>query len=147
MIKKIREIQTCNSSKIEFKTYFVLAPFLSFVESGSAKNAESLIKQDYNKCKQVFIDCSKFEDEAVKYMVQCYTSESQIKANIKELLVIKDAATKLKINQEAVVSSSTSKNSAKAAGKHIREKRQKNSVSVSCSTYITEVETVDKLFT
>ena len=80
-------------------------------------------------------------------MIQCYTSESQIKANIKELLVIKDAATKLKINQEAVVNSSTSKNSAKAAGKHIREKRQKNSVSVSCATYIEEVETVDKVFT
>ena len=39
-------------------------------------------------------------------MVKCYTSVSQIKSNIKELLVIKDAATKLKTNQEAVVNSS-----------------------------------------
>ena len=80
-------------------------------------------------------------------MIQCYTSQTQIKANIKELLVIKDAATKLKTNQEAIVSTSDSKNSAKAAGKHNREKRQKNSVSVTCSTYIEEVETVDKVFT
>merc|ERR1712106_868232 len=126
---KIPDIQDCNKA------------------SGSAKNAEKLLSKDYKACKQEFIKCSKYEDDAIEYMIQCYTSQTQIKANIKELLVIKDAATKLKTNQEAIVSTSDSKNSAKAAGKHNREKRQKNSVSVTCSTYIEEVETVDKVFT
>merc|ERR1712025_667410 len=72
-------------------------------KSGSAKNAEKMINQDHKNCKKAFIACSKYEDEAIEYMIQCYTSETQIKANIKELLVIKDAATKLKTNQEFVV--------------------------------------------
>merc|ERR1719317_1892706 len=96
--------------------------------SGSASKAEKLINADHKNCKKQFIACSKYEDEAIEYMIECYTSETQIKANIKELLVIKDAATKLKTNQEAVVKSSQNKNTAKEAGRHNREKRQKNEV-------------------
>merc|ERR1711915_215883 len=98
LAKKIKRIQDCNTGV------------------GSAKKAEQSIKKDYAKCKNVFINCSKMEDDAIEYMIQCYTSASQIKKNIKELITIKDAATKLKKNQEAVVSSSQSKNSAKEAG-------------------------------
>ena len=64
----------------------------------------------------------------------CYTSASTIKANVVELLKIKDACTKLKTNQEAVVS--TSKESK-------RQKRGKSSEVVTCSVYITEVETLN----
>ena len=59
------------------------------------------------------------------------------------MLQIKDAATKLKTAQEAVVSSSAKANSKDSRS---RQKRQKNSEVVSCATYITEVETVDKLY-
>ena len=121
---------------------FYIVSFSS--DSGSASKAEKLINADHKNCKKQFIACSKYEDEAIEYMIQCYTSETQIKANIKELLVIKDAATKLKTNQEAVVKSSQTKNSAKEAGRNNREKRQKNAESVTCATYIEEVETVDK---
>ena len=103
------------------------------VETGSAKNAEKSIKADHEKCKKVFINCSKLEDDAVEYMIQCYTSISQIKKNIKELLLIQDAAKKLKTNQQAVVDSSESKNAAKQSGKLSREKRQKNEKSVTCA--------------
>merc|ERR1719369_996707 len=126
--KKIKRIQDCNTGV------------------GSAKKAEQSIKKDYAKCKNVFINCSKMEDDAIEYMIQCYTSASQIKKNIKELMTIKDAATKLKNNQDAIVSSSQSKNSAKEAGLRIREKRQKNEESVTCETYITQVKEVDTYY-
>ena len=54
-------------------------------------------------------------------MIKCYTSKTQVQKNIQELLQIKDAATKLKTAQEAVVSSS------KQANGNKRQKRQKNS--------------------
>ena len=99
-----------------------------------AKDAEKQFDKDYKKCKEVFQKCSKLEDEALEYMINCYTSASTIKANVVELLKIKDACTKLKTNQEAVVS--TSKESK-------RQKRGKSSEVVTCSVYITEVETLN----
>ena len=80
-------------------------------------------------------------------MVKCYTSASQITRNIKELLVIKDSATKLITHQEAVVQSSKSINTAKDVEKQNREKRQENSESVTCATYITQVKELNKVFT
>ena len=62
-------------------------------------------------------------------MIKCYTSAATIKANLKELLKIKDSCEKLKTNQEAIVSTSSNK----------RVKRQKSSESVTCATYITQV--------
>ena len=62
-------------------------------------------------------------------MIKCYTSAATIKANLKELLKIKDSCEKLKTNQEAIVKTSSNK----------RVKRQKNSGSVTCATYITQV--------
>ena len=67
-------------------------------------------------------------------MIKCYTSAASIKANLKELLKIKDAATKLKTNQEAIVSTSQS------SGRRV--KRQKNSESVTCATYNVQVSTL-----
>merc|ERR1719244_1932316 len=110
------------------------------------KKAEQSIKKDYAKCKNVFINCSKMEDDAIEYMIQCYTSASQIKKNIKELMTIKDAATKLKNNQDAIVSSSQVKTQQRKAGLRIREKRQKNEESVTCETYITQVKEVDTYY-
>ena len=70
----------------------------------------------------------------MEYMIKCYTSAASIKANLKELLKIKDAATKLKTNQEAIVSTSQS------SGRRV--KRQKNSESVTCATYNVQVSTL-----
>ena len=100
-----------------------------------AKDAESKINDEYKACKAAFIKCSKLEDEALEYMIKCYTSAATIKANLKELLKIKDSCTKLKTNQEAIVSTSTS------SGRRV--KRQKNSESVTCATYITQVTTLN----
>ena len=91
-----------------------------------------------------FINCSKEEDLAVEYMVQCYTSQSQIKANIKELMIIKDAASKLLQNQQAIVSTSQ-RNLGNQLGSK-REKRMKNKNTVTCAFYITEVAAVEKLY-
>merc|ERR1719458_615380 len=107
-----------------------------------AKDLENSIKTDTRLCKQAFINCSQTEDEALEYMIKCYTSKTQVEKNIQELLQIKDAASKLKTAQEAVVSSSKQAN----GDSRSRGKRQKNSEVVSCATYITEVETVDKLY-
>ena len=99
-----------------------------------AKDIEKQFDKDYKQCKAVFQKCSKLEDAALEYMIMCYTSASTIKANVVELLKIKDACTKLKTNQEAVVS--TSKESK-------RHKRGKSSEVVTCAVYITEVETLN----
>ena len=72
----------------------------------SVNKMEIEMKTVMPKCMDNFINCSKEEDLAVEYMVQCYTSQSQIKANIKELMIIKDAANKLYQNQQAIVSTS-----------------------------------------
>ena len=87
---------------------------LCIPSSGSASKAEKLINRDYKTCKKKFI-------EAVEYMVKCYTSASQIEHNIKELLIIKDTATKLITHQEAIVNSSKSINTAKAVGNNFRK--------------------------
>ena len=89
---------------------------------------ENSIKADTRNCKAAFINCSQTEDEALEYMIKCYTSKTQVQKNIQELLQIKDAATKLKTAQEAVVSSS------KQANGNKRQKRQKNSEVVFCQT-------------
>ena len=109
--------------------------FFYSISFSSAKDAEKKINDEHKACKAAFIQCSKLEDEALEYMIKCYTSAATIKANLKELLKIKDACTKLKTNQEAIVSTSTS------SGRRV--KRQKNSESVTCSTYITQVSTLN----
>ena len=67
-------------------------------------------------------------------MIKCYTSQDTITSNLKELLQVKDSCTKLKTNQEALVTSSR-------AGWKVH--RQKNSDSVTCATYITQVTTLN----
>ena len=101
-----------------------------------AKDSEKLIKADYQNCKQVFINCSKLEDAAVEFMISCYTSLAGVKANVKKLLQVQDATTKLKTNQESLVNSSTS-------GRRV--KRGKNEEAVTCATYITQVTTFENV--
>ena len=96
----------------------------------SAKDLENSIKAGTRLCKEAFINCSQTEDEALEYMVKCYTSQTQVEKNIQELLQIQDAAAKLKTALEAVVSGS----------------EEANSNIVSCATYITEVEKVETLY-
>ena len=97
----------------------------------SAKDLENSIKAGTRLCKEAFINCSQTEDEALEYMIKCYTSQTQVEKNIKELLQIQDAASKLKTALEAVVNSSGV---------------QESSTIVSCATYITEVEKVETLY-
>ena len=97
-----------------------------------AKDSEKLIKSDYSNCKQAFINCSKLEDAAIEYMVGCYTSIAGVKANVKKLLQVQDATTKLKTNQESLVSTNSG-----------RVKRSKNSETVTCATYITQITTFE----
>ena len=96
-----------------------------------AKDSEKLIKADYNKCKQVFINCSKLEDAAIEYMVSCYTSITGVKENVKKLLQVQDATTKLKKNQENKINASTSARQ--------RVKRQ----TLTCASYITKITTIE----
>ena len=124
------DVKSCNIGKKLKKWVFTLFAFLFSL----AKDAEQKINDEYKTCKQAFIACSKLEDEALEYMIKCYTSAASIKANLKELLKIKDAATKLKTNQEAIVSTSQS------SGRRV--KRQKNSESVTCATYNVQVSTL-----
>ena len=98
----------------------------------SAKDLENSIKAGTRLCKEAFINCSQTEDEALEYMVKCYTSQTQVEKNIEELLQIQHAASKLKTALEAVVSASEEANS--------------NGTIVSCATYITEVEKVETLY-
>ena len=95
-----------------------------------AKNIERSFQDELKNCKGKFINCSKLEDEALEYMVNCYTSSSSVKSNIEELLYIKDSASKLKTSYQSLIDSQSSR----------RKKRQKNTESVTCSTFITEVE-------
>ena len=126
------DVKSCNIGKKFKKNYFnTLFKFLLSL----AKDAEQKINDEYKTCKAAFIACSKLEDEALEYMIKCYTSAASIKANLKELLKIKDSCTKLKTNQEAIVSTSSSSSK--------RVKRQKNAESVTCSTYITQVTTLN----
>ena len=125
-----------------FSTYRVFVEWYIHKLFVLAKDLENSIKTDTRLCKQAFINCSQTEDEALEYMIKCYTSKTQVEKNIQELLQIKDAASKLKTAQEAVVTSSKQAN----GDSRSRGKRQKNSEVVSCATYITEVETVDKLY-
>ena len=90
---------------------------------------EQKFNADYKNCKSVFIACSKLEDEAIEYMIKCYTSSSSVQSNIKELLYIKDASTKVKTVSTSLVSDSRR-----------RVKRQKNTEEVTCAYYITEVQ-------
>ena len=101
----------------------------------SAKDLENSIKAGTRLCKEAFINCSQTEDEALEYMVKCYTSQTQVEKNIEELLQIQDAASKLKTALEAVVSASETANS-----------NGQSSTIVSCATYITEVEKVEMLY-
>ena len=94
-----------------------------------AKEMEQKFNADYKNCKSVFIACSKLEDEAIEYMIKCYTSSSSVQSNIKELLYIKDASTKVKTVSTSLVSDSRR-----------RVKRQKNTEEVTCAYYITEVQ-------
>ena len=96
-----------------------------------AKDAESEIKDDYKSCKTAFIRCSKLEDEALEYMVKCYTSPHLMKKNLKELLQIKDSCEKLQENLEAKIITTT-----KLERTVIN---QKNTDSVTCSTYLEKV--------
>ena len=98
-----------------------------------AKDSEKLIKSDYSNCKQAFINCSKLEDAAIEFMVGCYTSITGVKANVKKLLEVQDATTKLKTNQENLVSANSRR----------RSKRQKNTETVTCATYITQITTFE----
>ena len=90
---------------------------------------ENSFKSDLQTCKQKFINCSKLEDEALEYMVNYYTSSSSVKSNIEELLYISDSASKLKTAYQSLISSQSRK----------RQKRQKNTESVTCTYFLTEV--------
>ena len=68
-----------------------------------AKDSENLLQPDYVNCKKAFINCSKLQDKAIEYMVGCYTSITGVKTNMKKLVLVVDAATKLKTNQESLV--------------------------------------------
>ena len=96
-----------------------------------AKDSESLLKTDYANCKQTFINCSKLEDAAIEYMVSCYTSITGVKENVKKLLQVQDATTKLKKNQENKINASTSARQ--------RVKRQTQT----CASYITQITTIE----
>ena len=69
-------------------------------------------------------------------MIKCYTSLTGVKANVKKLLQVQDATTKLKTNQQSIVNSSSSSG---------RVKRQKNTESVTCATYITQTTTYESV--
>merc|ERR1711962_1803161 len=119
-----------------------------------AKNIEKALNDDYKNCKKVYINCSQTEDKALEYMINCYTSEARVKRNIKELLAMKDSANKLITNQEVIVSTSETKSGRwkRFALDSInerelsRQKRQKIEESITCATYIEEIEQVDALF-
>merc|ERR1711962_826891 len=119
-----------------------------------AKNIEKGLNDDYKNCKKVYINCSQTEDKALEYMINCYTSEARVKRNIKELLAMKDSANKLITNQEVIVSTSETKSGRwkRFALDSInerelsRQKRQKIEESITCATYIEEIEQVDALF-
>merc|ERR1711962_420666 len=119
-----------------------------------AKNIEKALNDDYKNCKKVYINCSQTEDKALEYMINCYTSEARVKRNIKELLAMKDSANKLIANQEVIVSTSETKSGRwkRFALDSInerelsRQKRQKIEESITCATYIEEIEQVDALF-
>ena len=116
-----------------------MAKNINFFPSFTAKDAEKKLNDDFKTCKAAFIACSKLEDAALEYMIKCYTSVATIKANLVELLKIKDSCEKLKTNQEAIVSTSQS------SGRRV--KRQKNSESVTCATYIVQVSVLNVVST
>ena len=68
----------------------------------------------------------------MEYMINCYTSLTGVKANVKKLLQVQDATTKLKTNQETIANTTSR-----------RVKRQKNTESVTCATYIVQVTTFE----
>ena len=100
-----------------------------------AKDAEKLFDSDYKSCKSAFIRCNKLEDQALEYMIKCYTSSSSVKTILKNLLQIQDSISKVNTVLASVVASS-------ANGTGRRVKRQKTSEVVTCATYTTEVTTL-----
>ena len=126
MTKQVKECNIGMSCPILCNTKF----FTKFL---IAKDAENKIKDDYKSCKAAFINCSKLEDDALEYMVKCYTSTDLIKTNLKELLQIKDSCTKLQKNLETKINTTTSER---------RVIKQKISDSITCSTYVTQVTTL-----
>ena len=101
-----------------------------------AKDAEKKINDDFKACRAAFINCSKLEDDALEYMVKCYTSAGLIKTNLKELLQIKDSCAKLQKNLEAKINTTASERSVK---------KQRISDSITCSTYLLQVTAVNNV--
>lgn len=101
-----------------------------------AKDAEKKINDDFKACRAAFINCSKLEDDALEYMVKCYTSTGLIKTNLKELLQIKDSCVELQKNLEAKINTTASEQSVK---------RQRISDSITCSTYLSQVTAVNNV--
>ena len=79
-----------------------------FIHDFAAKSMEKHIQSPLSTCKEASRVCSKLEDEAAAFMVDCYTSSTSVKANILELVRIEAAAKKLVSAVENLLNSSAS---------------------------------------
>ena len=100
-----------------------------------AKDIEDLFNDDYKKCKEVSSKCSKLEDAALEYMINCYTSSFSVKSILKTLIQINNAV----INIRKSISSVINETRGMSARQNV----------VSCGKYIsdvTEINNVSKTF-
>ena len=67
----------------------------NFIHNFAAKSMEKSIQSPLSTCKEASRVCSKLEDSAAAFMVDCYTSSTSVKANMLELVQIESAAKKL----------------------------------------------------
>ena len=92
---------------------------------------ENSIQPSLLTCKAASRVCSKLEDEAVAFMVDCYTSSTSVKSNVLELVQIKNAAKRLVSALQRLTNSSRS-----IGGRE----------SVQCSGLIASIVKVETLF-
>ena len=95
---------------------------------------ENSIQPSLLTCKAASRVCSKLEDEAVAFMVDCYTSSTSVKGNMLELLQIESAAQQLVSALEHLTNSTASSSS------------YEGSESVECSGLIALIVKVETLF-
>ena len=69
---------------------------------------EKALKSPLLRCKTASSACSKLEDEAIAFLVECHTSPKSVKSNIVELMQIENAAQKLVSALEFLTNSSVS---------------------------------------
>ena len=95
---------------------------------------EEHIQSSFSTCKEASRVCSKLEDSAAAFMVDCYTSSTSVKANMLELVQIESAAKKLISAVEKLTNSSIS-----SRGMSGRE-------AIQCSGLISSIVKVQTLF-